>query len=216
MRWAVSRIAVTRKPERASSEPGRPRAAYSLNYFRTQPVRIGPGADVGSKELGPRRSEDPTADASRARGDRCCPIGVVWAARRDCDILVQFGLVFIFGVLYVEQPQNTNKYPCQLDPFALMGYLASQAYTPVPRARRTPEVAPSIRDALVRVPSQSYIAASRSVRSSLVEAPQFAAPAAFPLGQQLRQLAVEAAAVLEVDRRLDGIGEQVQGMHQAQ
>ena len=129
---------------------------------------------------------------------------------------VQFGLVFIFGVLYVEQPQNTNKYPCQLDPFALMGYLASQAYTPVPRARRTPEVAPSIRDALVRVPSQSYIAASRSVRSSLVEAPQFAAPAAFPLGQQLRQLAVEAAAVLEVDRRLDGIGEQVQGMHQAQ
>ena len=60
------------------------------------------------------------------------------------------------------------------------------------------------------------IALSHSVRGSLVEAPQFAAPAAFPLGQQLRQLAVEAAAVLEVDRRLDGIGEQVQGMDQAQ
>ena len=47
----------------------------SLNYFRSQPVRIGPGADVGSKELGPRRSEDPTADASRARGrdpSGCC------------------------------------------------------------------------------------------------------------------------------------------------
>ena len=70
--------------------------------------------------------------------------------------------------------------------------------------------------ALVRVPSQPNIALSRSVRGSLVEAPQFAAPAAFPLGQQLRQLAVEAAAVLEVDRRLDGIGEQVQGMDQAQ
>jgi len=84
--------------------------------------------------------------------------------------------------------------------------------------RLTPEVALSltIRDALVRVPSQPYIALSRSVRGSLVEAPQFAAPAAFPLGQQLRQLAVEAAAVLEVDRRLDGIGEQVQGMDQAQ
>lgn len=138
----------------------------------------------------------------------------VWAA--VVSILYNLVSVLIFGVLYVEQPQNTNKYPCQLDPFALMGYLASQAYTPVPRARRTPEVAPSIRDALVRVPSQSYIAASRSVRSSLVEAPQFAAPAAFPFGQQLRQLAVEAAAVLEVDRRLDGIGEQVQRMHQAQ
>lgn len=84
MRWAVSRIAVTRKPERASSEPGRPRAAYSLNYFRSQPVRIGPGADVGSKELGPRRSEDPTADASRARGDRSlfgppCIFCTIWS-----------------------------------------------------------------------------------------------------------------------------------------
>lgn len=81
---------------------------------------------------------------------------------------------------------------------------------------QTPEVALTVRDALVRVPSQPYIALSRSVRGSLVEAPQFAAPAAFPLGQQFRQLAVEAAAVLEVDRRLDGIGEQVQGMDQAQ
>ena len=203
----LAQIAVTRKPERANRDARARR--FSLNYFRSQPVRIGPGADVGSKELGPRRSEDPTAeDASRARG--------VGLGRRVVSILYNLVSVLIFGVLYVEQPQNTNKYPCQLDPFALMGYLASQAYTPVPRARRTPEVAPSIRDALVRVPSQSYIAASRSVRSSLVEAPQFAAPAAFPFGQQLRQLAVEAAAVLEVDRRLDGIGEQVQRMHQAQ
>ena len=93
MRWAVSRIAVTRKPERASSEPGRPRAAYSLNYFRSQPVRIGPGADVGSKELGPRRSEDPTADASRARGDTPGDRCSVWAAGRRVPVYILYNLV---------------------------------------------------------------------------------------------------------------------------